>query len=799
MATSAAEAARAYAAAGFAPIPVPHGEKRPVLDGWQKLRLRPEDIPEHFNGRPQNIGLILGVGGLADVDLDSLEAIAAAPEFLPPTAFLFGRQSKPRSHWFYVTDPPAVNRQFEDPVEVIGEDGKKKKVMLVELRGAAKSGATGQQTIVPPSTHVSGEPIRFEPGGRPEPARVSAPDLERAVAKTAAAALLGRHFAGEGARNKAFLALAGLLARSGWSEEEAAQFVRAIYRCLWGASADLRQAESEVAHTYARLREGGEIVGLPTLAELIPEKVVKTALRWLAIDAGTAPRVERVIQPGGEGKHEVVIAVDALAEIAEQCERTLAEAEDSDIYQAGGRLVYPVREPAPDGGASYGLATLDADGILLRLHEKFRFVRLKPVKGGVERVPADVPQALPRLMLARRGRWQYRRLRGVSAVPLLRPDGVTLVAHEGYDPESEMLFVGLPESPPMPERPTRDDAEAALGRLSALLAEFPFPTPLDAAVAVAAAMTAVLKPSLGTTPMFLVTSPTPGSGKSYFQAVVGALALGFRPAMLGASGLNLEELDKRLVATLLAGAPLIVLDNMTGVLASDALCQAISAETPLKLRPLGQSAEITVSPQALILGNGNNVTPSGDLLRRVIHCRLDAGVERPETRQFERAPLEEVIANRGEYITAGLTITRAWHVAGRQDRLPVMAGFGRWSDWVRSSLYWLSGVDVCDSIERLREEDGQLEGLRAVLAAWSDAFGSEPVTVRELAHEAEQENRGELREALLSVAGRRGDLDKIRLGRWLTANKDRPVGGLRLRAAGSDSHTKTTRWRVESC
>jgi hypothetical protein len=786
---SAAEAAAAYATAGFAPVPVPHGEKRPVLDGWQKLRITPAEAPIYFNGRPQNIGLILGVGGLVDVDLDAPEAGAAARELLPATPFRYGRQSKPASHAMYVCSPVPATRQYKCPLTGAS---------LCELRGLSRRGETGAQSVVPPSTHPSGEPVRFEPGCRPEPARVAGGELERAVARVAAAALLARHWPGEGSRNQAFLALAGVLARNGWLEGEAAQFARAIYRCVWGGAADLHQAEAEVRATYIKA-PGAEITGLPTLAELINERVLRTALRWLNIDAGATPRAARVIQPTSEGKQEVVVAVDALAEIAEQCERILAEAEDSDIYQAGGRLVFPVREPAPGGGATYGLATLDADGILLRLHERFRFVRLKLVKERMERVPCDVPAALPRLMLARRGRWQYRRLRGVCAVPLLRPDGMTLACREGYDPESEALLIGLPELPPIPERPTRDDAEAAVGRLSALFGEFPFPTPLDAAAAVAAAMTAVLKPSLGTTPMFLMTSPTPGSGKSYLQAVLGALALGFRPAMLGASGLNLEELDKRVVATLLAGAPLLVLDNLTGTLTSDVLCQAISAETPLKLRPLGQSVEITVSPQAMILSNGNNVRASGDLLRRVIHCRLDAGMERPELRQFARAPLEEVIENRGDYIAAVITIVRAWHAAGRLDRLPAMAGFGRWSDWVRSSLFWLSGVDVCDSIERLREEDGQLQGLRAVLAAWFDAFGSKPVTVRELAREAEQENRNGLREALLSVAGRRGELDNLRLGKWLPAYQDQPTGGLALRTAGMDSHTKTMRWRVEPC
>jgi putative DNA primase/helicase len=281
MPPTAAEAARAYAAAGFAPVPIPHGEKRPLLHGWQELRITPADVDRYFNGRPQNVGLILGVGGLTDIDLDAPQAAAAARELLPETPFRYGRQSKPASHFIYRCEPTPVTRQYKCPLTGAS---------LCELRGLSRKGDTGAQSVVPPSTHPSGEAVRFEPGARPEPARVSAADLERAVAKTAAAALLARHFPGEGSRNEAFLALSGVLARAGWSEEEAAQFVRAIYRCLWHGAADLRQAEAEVSHTYTRLRDGGEVTGLPTLIELIDEKVLRTALKWLGIEAGSAPR-----------------------------------------------------------------------------------------------------------------------------------------------------------------------------------------------------------------------------------------------------------------------------------------------------------------------------------------------------------------------------------------------------------------------------------------------------------------------------------------------------------------------------
>jgi len=51
--------AEKYILADFAVVPIPHRSKAPVLEGWEALRLGTDKLPRHFNGRPQNIGLIL--------------------------------------------------------------------------------------------------------------------------------------------------------------------------------------------------------------------------------------------------------------------------------------------------------------------------------------------------------------------------------------------------------------------------------------------------------------------------------------------------------------------------------------------------------------------------------------------------------------------------------------------------------------------------------------------------------------------------------------------------------------------
>ncbi len=46
-----------YVLADFAVVPIPHRSKAPVLEGWEALRLSADELPEYFNGKPQNIGL----------------------------------------------------------------------------------------------------------------------------------------------------------------------------------------------------------------------------------------------------------------------------------------------------------------------------------------------------------------------------------------------------------------------------------------------------------------------------------------------------------------------------------------------------------------------------------------------------------------------------------------------------------------------------------------------------------------------------------------------------------------------
>ena len=155
-------AAAQYALNGWSVIPVPHKSKNPGVSGWQKMRLTSETLGQHFNGSPKNIGVLLGEpsGGLIDVDLDHSLAIELASKYLPPTPAIFGRKSKPRSHWVYRVSTRLATEKFKS--QTAG--------MLLEIR------STGMQTVFPPSTHESGEAIEWETEGA-EPAVVDPDEL----------------------------------------------------------------------------------------------------------------------------------------------------------------------------------------------------------------------------------------------------------------------------------------------------------------------------------------------------------------------------------------------------------------------------------------------------------------------------------------------------------------------------------------------------------------------------------------------------------------------------------------------
>jgi DNA polymerase I-like protein with 3'-5' exonuclease and polymerase domains len=279
-------AAAYYLDRGYVPVPIPRiGHcKAPTLQGWQALNANAVDLDRLFPAdQALNIGLLLGApsGGLIDIDLDAPEAVAAARWLLPPTGWVSGRASKPRSHWWYVVpDPPG---KAQDAYQHL--DG----TMLLEVR------STSGQTVVPPSVHESGEAVTWHTFN--QPAQIDFATLLTAVRKVAAVALLARHWPARGARHHARLALSGALALDGWNTEPITQFVLAVTTVA--GNEDLRDATRVGPDSHRRRTEGRTTWGWTKLAELLGpngQAVVRRARQWLQSAPAPAKASQRGIR-----------------------------------------------------------------------------------------------------------------------------------------------------------------------------------------------------------------------------------------------------------------------------------------------------------------------------------------------------------------------------------------------------------------------------------------------------------------------------------------------------------------------
>jgi putative DNA primase/helicase len=445
--------------------------------------------------------------------------------------------------------------------------------------------------------------------------------------------------------------------------------------------------------------------------------------RHISSSAGNATRDANETVPS-EDLPTIEIKDGHLSELATKAEALLIAA-GVPLYQRGGELVRPIIETVD---ASRGRKTKVAQlRILDPVYRRDLLARhaiwLRYDKKEEQMNMTNPPYETATTVMARVGEWGFKAIAGVISTPTMRPDGSLLVV-QGYDEVTGLLLVEPPTMPAIPDQPTRENAEAALKLIEDLLTSFPFVDDVSKACALSAIITPILRGAFIVTPMHASRAPTAGSGKSFLWDIVAAIAIGqLMPVM--STGANVEETEKRLGAALMAGQPLISIDNISGELGGDTLCQVI--ERPVvKIRILGRSEEVRIEARGTsTYATGNNFVVLGDMTRRVITVNLDPQMEQPELRQFDFDPIERVLADRGKYIAAALTIGRAYVVAGRPNRLPRLASFEDWSDLVRSSLVWLGKADVVDSMKSARDEDPERGELSDLIEAWAKVMGRE--------------------------------------------------------------------------
>jgi hypothetical protein len=427
--------------------------------------------------------------------------------------------------------------------------------------------------------------------------------------------------------------------------------------------------------------------------------------------------------------------------------------------------------------------------------------------GDVKWVPCDPPMRIAAAVLADRAGWRCRVLNGITEIPILRHDG-SVCATPGYDERSGLYFnPNGRRFPPVANSPTRDGALAAITRLQDPLRDFPFVDPCHLAAALAMILTAIIRRQLSTAPAFAVSAREAGTGKGLLIDAAAMIATGRKSPITPFTDDEAEQ-RKRITSALLAGHPIINIDNIDAPVDSAALAALITSESWSE-RILGESRKVELPSNALVVMTGNNLVIQGDMTRHVIPIELDAQCERPELRSFERELLPWVDRHRGQLVADALTVLSAWRKAERPIG-PAHIPLGSFEDWSReiaACLVWLGQADPTEAMTRQRAADPKRARLRRVLGNWFELFGDQEQTIGSVLQAVEPMKNerleaAELREAILEITAdaRNEQSKRVKLGLFVRSNAGRVVtttDGTSLRFVEAGSEKRAARWRAE--
>jgi putative DNA primase/helicase len=493
---------------------------------------------------------------------------------------------------------------------------------------------------------------------------------------------------------------------------------------------------------------------------------------------------EKVLRP--------ILVSDNISEMVDAIQAAIIEAK-LPVLRRSNVLVEPlyetrpIRKGSPEKTQVTILRRLDASQLRMLVTKHAAFFE-KQNKSGKVRVMAPLE---PFNTLIGLGHYAFPNVAGVIDAPTMRPDG-TILADSGYDEATGLWHykdphLGIVE---VPKKPTRKQAQAALDKLKALLAEFPFADPrLDISVALAAILTVVARGAFPHSVAFMVTAFAAGSGKGYLVELITTIARGRKVVPISV-GDGEVEFEKRLSVALMEGHSIVSVDNCAQgqEVGGDFLCTLI-AEGCAAPRILGKSEMPQCDWNGTFFINGNNIAYRGDMVRRGLIINLDAKMERPETKVYSGRPVDLVIKNRAEYIAAALTVVRAAFVSEEAQSLNLspLNGFEGWSQFVRRPLVWLNEQDPIDCIEKVRAVSSTYRDTAAILAVADRLMVTKKgkgrgwrsvellKTISNLGLETEER---ELFES--AFPGRGGGIDSVAFGKWLGKIRGGIYGGRRL-------------------
>lgn len=429
-----------------------------------------------------------------------------------------------------------------------------------------------------------------------------------------------------------------------------------------------------------------------------------------------------------------------------------------------------------------GLSVLDAEGLRYILNESIMFTIVgKDEEAKVVSCPTWVVNGLLSPIVNQ----SLNKIRGLTSVPIFHKDW-SVVDTNGYDPISQYYFYS--EKPYLiNQQPTDVQVKKAFQETLHFFRFYQLDA-LSRANLLSALLATILLPVLRTIPIFGITSPYAGSGKTMLGQCISFLVE--ESENCSAMPKNEEEMNKEIIAVLLSRHHTVLFDNKDGVLESPTLCGIVTSGfymgRKLKVNELVEGAY-----QVITMVTGKNLVIAEDLFRRTLKIVCESRSGKPENDTFAFNPLVKIKKYRTRIISALFTLVFAYKNAGapRQSR-SVLQSFEEFDQYVRQLVLWLAPQlegwnltkyelgDPIDSIAKNREESEIISDSSALVAALYARYRDQEFTSNDVDHdslgswatETERDLNKNLRDSLINCLGNPNSINSRRIGRYILAN-----------------------------
>lgn len=368
------------------------------------------------------------------------------------------------------------------------------------------------------------------------------------------------------------------------------------------------------------------------------------------------------------------------------------------------------------------LEAVDDSPLLAELSEAADWKKHGKKKNSI--VDADPPANVIRAIRGQR-ELPFAPIEGIARAPFFTREG-ELVVRPGFH-LSAKVYLSLDrqlasqlDTVSFPEHPMREDLEWAKSLLGELVYDFPFADNASNAHVIALGLLPFVRSMIdGPTPNHAVVAPPRGAGTGKGLLVQAVLAPSLGEIEAAPETKDREELRKVLLTVILENSPVYWVDNAHNEINAGPFAAVLTARNWVD-RVLGKSKRFRGRVLTTWVITGNGVRVSGEMGRRTVLIRLDAGMAEPWKRSgFKHELPLWAYEHRAELIRANVILVRNWLALGRPAGKRTLGSFEAWAR-VIGGILEVAGIQhfLESPTEAHVEADQQTQRWKAFIEAW---------------------------------------------------------------------------------